>query len=282
MSATGMAAPLAGRPESGRMVERRGCDEPSRTALDDQGSSMSHGQFAEAPELIQRAAATGEPVLAWHPGATRRIQLFLLRREQRRLDGFVPEVRDHAHDFPSPLVHRAILADVYARLERTEEAAAILHELTSRDLSNWHVDEEWLASICLLAETCATLRDTECAALLYELLLPYGSLNAVAVPDLALGSTSQPLGILATLLGRFDDAGRHFEEAFRMNERMGARPWIAHTQADHARMLLRRNAQGDRDRARKLLLRAQATYNELCMQDDVTKAVALARASALM
>jgi len=213
--------------------------------------------------------------------ADRKMQLFLLRREQRRLDGFVPEVSDHAHDFPSPLVHRAILADVYARLERTDDAAAILHELTSRDLSDWHVDEEWLASICLLAETCAILQDTERAALLYEVLLPYGSLNAVAVPDLALGSASQPLGVLATLLLRFDDAGRHFEEALRMNEKMGARPWIAHTQEHHARMLLRRNADGDRDRARNLLSRAQATYNELGMQDDATKAAALARTGAL-
>jgi len=242
--------------------------------------TLSQGQFAEAQELIERAAATGEPVLAWHPGATRKMQLFLLRREQGRLDGFVPEVRDHAHDFPSPLVHRAILADVYARLEHTEEAQAVLHELTSRDLSDWHVDEEWLASICLLAETCAILGDTERAALLYELLLPYGSHNAVTIPDLALGSTSQPLGSLATLLGRFDDAGRHFEEALLMNERMGARPWIAHTQEHHARMLLRRNARGDRDRARKLLSRAQATYDELGMQDDVTKAAALARTGA--
>jgi len=263
------------------MVERRGCDEPSRTALDDQGSSMSHGQFAEAPELIQRAAATGKPVLAWHPGATRRMQLFLLRHEQRRLDGFVPAVRDHADEFPSPLVHRAILADVYARLERTEEAAAILHELTSRDLSDWHVDEEWLASIWLLAETCAILGDTERAALLYELLLPYGSLNAVAVPDLALGSASLPLGILATLLVRFDDAGRHFEEALRMNDRMGARPWIAHTHTEHARMLLRRNCEADRGLAEKLLSRAHATYLELGMQGDAAKAAALAQTAAL-
>jgi tetratricopeptide (TPR) repeat protein len=242
--------------------------------------TLSQGRFGEAQELIERAAATGEAVLAWHPGATRKMQLFLLRREQGRLDNFVPEVRDHAHDFPSPLVHGAILADVHARLERTEEAAAILHEFTSRDLSDWHVDEEWLASICLLAGTCATLGDTERAALLYELLLPYGSLNAVTVPDLALGSTSQPLGILASLLGRFDDAGRHFEEALLMNERMGARPWIAHTQKEHARMLLRRNAEGDRERAEKLLSRALATYHELGMQGDAAEAAALARTGA--
>jgi DNA-binding SARP family transcriptional activator len=242
--------------------------------------ALSQGRFAEAPELIERAAASGERVLAWHAAAARKMQLFLLRREQRRLDGFVREVSDHADEFPSPLVHRAILAHVYARLERTEEAEALLHELTRRDLSDWHVDEEWLVSICLLAETCAILGDTGPAAPLYELLLPYGPLNAVAVPELALGSTSQPLGILATLLGRFDDAARHFEEALRMNERMGARPWLAHTQQDHARMLLRRNREGDRERAEKLLSRAQATYHQLGMKGDAANAAALARTGA--
>jgi hypothetical protein len=72
------------------------------------------------------------------------------------------------------------VAHVYARLERHEEAKTLLHELTGRDLSDWHVDEEWPVGICLLAETCAILGDTGRAAPLYELLVPYGSLNAVA------------------------------------------------------------------------------------------------------
>src|SRR5829696_1815087 len=62
--------------------------------------ALSQGRFAEAPELIERAAASGEAVLAWHAGSTRRVQLFLLRREQGRLEGFEREVRDRAHEFP--------------------------------------------------------------------------------------------------------------------------------------------------------------------------------------
>jgi tetratricopeptide (TPR) repeat protein len=120
--------------------------------------------------------------------------------------------------------------------------------------------------ICLLAETCAILRETELAAPLYELLLLCALLNAVAVPELALDSTSRPLGIRATLLGRFEDAAGHFEEALRMNRRMGARRWLAHTQEDYARLLLRRNEHGDRERAEELLSRAKATYHELGMR----------------
>jgi tetratricopeptide (TPR) repeat protein len=81
-------------------------------------------------------------------------------------------------------------------------------------------------------------------------------------------------------LGRFEDAARYFEEALQMNERMGARPWLAHTQEGYARMLLRRNGQGDRERAEKLLSSAQATYHELGMRGDAANAAALARTGA--
>jgi hypothetical protein len=45
-------------------------------------------------------------------------------------------------------------------------------------------------------------------------------------------------------------------------------------------MLFRRNGEGDRERAEKLLARAQATYQELGMQGDAAKAAALARTAA--
>jgi eukaryotic-like serine/threonine-protein kinase len=238
--------------------------------------ALSQGRFAESPRLIQAAAATGERVLPWNAGAARKLQMFLLRREQGRLEHFDREVRDHADEFPSRLVHQAVLAHTYSRLERTDEAQSLVRELTRRELSNWHVDDQWLLSICLLAETAAILQDAEAAASLYDVLVPYASHNAVAVPELALDSASRPLGILASLLGRFEDAERHFEDALRMNERMGARPFAAHTQLEHARMLLRRQAEGDRDRADEFLSTARATYHGLGMQDDVARAAALA------
>ncbi len=133
----------------------------------------------------------------------------------------------------------------------------------SHDLASWHVDEEWLVSVCLLAESCVLLGRSEPAAPLYDLLLPYGSLNAVGVPELALGSTSRQLGILAAQLGRADDALDHFEEALRMNELMGARPELARTQEDCARLLRARGGRGDRARAESLLAEAHASYDEL-------------------
>jgi hypothetical protein len=44
---------------------------------------------------------------------------------------------------------------------------------------------------------------------------------------------------------------------------MGARPWLAHTHSDYARMLLARDAPGDRDKAQSLLLKALTTYQQV-------------------
>ena len=243
--------------------------------------ALTEGRFSDAEELVERAAAVGERVQSWSAAAVARtLPLFLVRREQGRLEDFVRELGGSGHAFSGPLVRSSVLAHVHARSKRTNEAETLLHELTSRDLSDWHVDEEWLVSICLLAETCAILRDTDCAAPLYELLLPYASLNAVAIPELALDSTSRPLGILASLLGRFGDASRHFEQALRMNESMGARPWVAHTQEDYARMLLARNAPGDAEQAIELVRAALRTYRALDMPGCVGQALELERALA--
>ncbi len=205
--------------------------------------------------------------------------MFVLRRERGGLDDYLHQVRDHEHAFPSPLVHQSVLAHVCARLGRADEAASLVREITRHDLSDWHVDEQWFVSICLLAETCAIIDDPEPAASLYDLVLPNAAQNAVAVPEIALDSSQRTLGILATALGRFEDAHRHFLQAAEMNERMAARPWLAHTQFEHARMLLRRGADGDHEQATELLARAQASYRELGMQDDLARLEALASAA---
>lgn len=62
-----------------------------------------------------------------------------------------------------------------------------------------------------------------------------------------------------------------------MNTRMGARPWLAHTQDDYARMLLDRDRPGDRERAQELLNQALSTYCELGMESYATSVSALAR-----
>jgi tetratricopeptide (TPR) repeat protein len=136
-------------------------------------------------------------------------------------------------------------------------------------------DQEWLYATSLLAEVYAVVGDESAAGELYGLLEPWAALNAADPGEGMRGSVARYLGLLATSLGRFDEAERHFDAGLAMNEHMGARPWLAHTQFDYARMLLAREAAGDHERALSLAASALATYRELGMAPWVDRAEAL-------
>jgi hypothetical protein len=75
----------------------------------------------------------------------------------------------------------------------------------------------------------------------------------------------------------WSDAARHFDDALATNERIGARPWLAHTQLDYAHMLVGRDAHDDRERVQGLLEKALAAYRELGMEIYAATAAALAQ-----
>ena len=131
------------------------------------------------------------------------------------------------------------------------------------------------STACLLTETCVVLGDADSAPVLYRLLLPWAALNAADHPEGIRGSVSRYLGLLATAMTHWGDAESHFEDALAMNARMGARPWLAHTQHDYAQMLRERGAATDRGRAGELLESAIATYRELGMDAYAAQASAL-------
>ena len=103
----------------------------------------------------------------------------------------------------------------------------------------------------------------ERASILYELLLPFADRHAVGHLEGTTGSVSRALGILAAGLSRFDDAEKHFAFAIEHNDRMGARLWTADAQVRFARMLLTRDAPGDRERAEMVLSDALRTSQSL-------------------
>ncbi len=199
--------------------------------------------------------------------------------DERLFDGHEHAVWPAAADeFFSPLMHSCIRAHVCAVVGRASEAQRILEDLTDRDLANWHRDEEWLLNVSVLAEACALLAASSRAPRLYELLLPHAGLNAVATGDcLTIGSVDRPLGMLATLMGRYGDAAEHFEQALAMNGRMGAEPWIAHTEEEYARMLTTRRRDGDAARALELAGRAHERYVRLGMETFAADAAGLKR-----
>ncbi|MGH7894877.1 MAG: hypothetical protein ACREQL_09420, partial [Candidatus Binatia bacterium] len=128
----------------------------------------------------------------------------------------------------------------------------------------------------------SVLGDTRRAAILYDLVLPYADRCPTAGSSIAcMGSLSRSLGLLATLLSRYEDAEKHFERALEMNARIRARIWVAHTQHDYARMLVARDRPGDRERATALATEALATAREVGMKPLEAKVLELRAAAGL-
>jgi uncharacterized protein HemY len=109
---------------------------------------------------------------------------------------------------------------------------------------------------------------------MYGLLLPWATFSAADHPEGLRGSASRYLGLLAATTGRWSESAQHFENALDANERMGVRPWLAHTRHDYARMLLARDGPGDREHAQDLLAAALATYRELGMESYAARTAA--------
>jgi hypothetical protein len=77
------------------------------------------------------------------------------------------------------------------------------------------------------------------------------------------GSVERPLGLLAAVLGRHDEAVARFELALHTDERTGAWAWAAHDTALLAGALTARAAPGDPARAAERLKRAQEAARRL-------------------
>jgi len=133
-----------------------------------------------------------------------------------------------------------------------------LHRPAVRDVHPRFTGSHMLGEMARLAD------DRELAARTYERMRPW----ARRVTNTFQGSGgfySLPLARLAHYLGRPDEARTWFEMAMTDHRRIGAEPWVAHTAADFATLLLGTGGAVDARRARALLGEASAIADRLGM-----------------
>jgi tetratricopeptide (TPR) repeat protein len=224
---------------------------------------LLQGRLIEAEAVIGEAHRLGALSLSWSAEVAFRLQLYALRREQGRLGEVEELVRRSVDEYPTYPVWHCVLADMLARLGDEAEALEAFEMLAGDDFSSLPFDETWLVSMGLLSEVAGLLSDQERARAIYGLLLPYGDRIAFCYPELSTGSVARYLGILASTLRRFEDAEAHLESALELDRKVGARPSVAHSQHEYARLLLARNGRGDRAKAEALLADASATASQL-------------------
>jgi DNA-binding SARP family transcriptional activator/predicted ATPase len=227
--------------------------------------ALLDGRLETAEALIEESVTLGEQ--AWMGSLLNaRVELWMLRRHQGR----VAEVREAMEscvvEFPERgALCRSILAHLNAELGELAEARRLFDELAADRFANLPATTDRFVNLGLLSEVAAILNDADRAEILYELLLPGAACNAVDVPEIITGAVARNLGILAALMGRWAEAERHFEAALQLNERFGARVWVAYTELDFARMLISRDKAGDRERSLDLLRTARGRFEQLGM-----------------
>ncbi|MEE8346459.1 MAG: AAA family ATPase, partial [Dehalococcoidia bacterium] len=237
--------------------------------------ALMEGRFQEAERLARQAQTTGQRVREQDADMRFEIQMLVLRRERGGLDESEAAARRFTEQYPGLPAWRCALAWLYGELGREGEARAEFERLAADDFADLPRDAIWFTTVAFLSQACAFLADTGRAATLYDLLLPYAGRNIVQGAIACYGSASHYLGLLAATMERWEDAARHFEDALEMNAKIGAKPFVAHTQQEYAGMLVGRDHPGDREKALALLTQALDTAGKLGMKALVERALAL-------
>jgi tetratricopeptide (TPR) repeat protein len=238
--------------------------------------ALMAGRFSEAEALIEqgrvREVALPAQSVAHH--AVR--QLLMIRREQGRLPEMETQIGGLVEANPTIPHWRCQLAWLYADSGRPTDAGRLVEHLAADGFADLPRDDYYITNLALLAEVSAAIGEVTWAAALSAQLVPFAGRNVTPGSGaMCYGSASHYLGLLATTLGRWSDAERHFEAALDLNIRLQAPPFVARTQFAYAEMLVRREEPGDRERALKLVGEVLETAEELGMRRLAEQALAL-------
>ena len=225
------------------------------------------GRFDEAGHLIEEVESTGRRLGVADTdrlvGTLRGAILFHRGGTPEEAAHGVEVVSQFARHFPGHF-GEATAATILMGMGRERDAAAELERVLPRVLAG--SGPRWLGAAAELAAVAAAVGDTPAAAALHNVLAPYrGKLVVWGGANTTAGPVEHFLGLLATQLGRPDEAIQDFEAAIAFDEAEGALPFVAHSLAGLAAALDRRGEAGDRSRAVAARQRARILAQQLGM-----------------
>jgi tetratricopeptide (TPR) repeat protein len=181
-----------------------------------------------AEEMQRLGEELGEDLSGLHG-----LQLFVIRREQGRLQELAPLVRILASGERVAHLWGPGAVLLLAEIGAEDEARSLLSSLEPDRFAAVPYDSMFPASIAFLAEAAAMLADGEAAATLGELIAPWrhGAMLAGQITA-HLGSGARYLGLTFAARGLLDEARDCLEEALAFNRRARSVMWVAHTLAD--------------------------------------------------
>src|SRR5271166_3230142 len=178
---------------------------------------------------------------------------------------------------PIPII-RASRAAALVATGRADEARAVYETLRQLPAAGDR-DARTLGSLIQLIDLMIAYRDTSTAQATYDLFHPLADQGGTVGSGLVslYGSVHWPLGRLAALLGRTEQALDHFASALAVNTRLGARPFVVVTRLDWATTLAGRAAGDDLAQALELARQAAGEARRLDMPGPAGRAERLTR-----
>ena len=224
------------------------------------------GRFGEALRLAERVLESGRRAgLADTTDLYSAVRGMVVQEQgtQQEAAFGVDLLLDAARHRPGHLFE-ATLAGVLATFGRLPEAGAELQRVLPQALSA--SGPRWLAAMAALAVAASATGDREAAGALYAALAPYrGRLVIQGGANAAAGPVSHYLGLLATVLGRWDEAAELLSEAADLAGQIGALPSLAHARAGLADALASRAGPGDIEAAEEQRRHARSVAERLGM-----------------
>ena len=215
--------------------------------------AIIHGETDEAERLATEALEVGisggQPDAAFIYGG----QLMIVHHQRGALDQLWALIEEMAAGTPSlGGVLSGALAVASIEGGRVEEARDRLRAFAAADFE-LEMNPVWVTGMAFYAEAAIELDDPAFAGPLFERLAPWSgqwSDNGAT----AANPISHYLAGLATVLGRYEEAGEYFAQSAAMCDAMGAQFFLAQTELLWGRMLVRRGGP-DVEMARQLLER---------------------------
>jgi serine/threonine protein kinase/ATP/maltotriose-dependent transcriptional regulator MalT len=231
------------------------------TALIQAEMRLLEGAFAEAEALIHHLTDAPHSSAAERHGAAILTRAAILRGQ---LTVGAPDVTAMRRWAPTSAAAAARTAEIALALGNQAEARTLLDELRDQQFQTVPWDHSRLPTLASLAETCAALNDADIAPALIDLLLPYQDANATGWG--VYGSVHHHLGILYRTISDDTTAIQHLERARDANGAIGARPQLAWTELELAKLDNRTSGtvdDGDRNRMASLLTTSHQTASAL-------------------
>jgi tetratricopeptide (TPR) repeat protein len=237
--------------------------------------ALLDGRLEEAERLARSALEIGGLRQSdYVPYLFEHALLVTIRWMQGRLGELREAIRFHGERFSSLARWRNALVAVEVADERAARAEVERHAL--RDFADLPRDGLWLLHLCSLAEACVLLGDERRAARLYQLLSPYADRNAISMTTMPFGPVALRLGMVAAMLGRWEEAERHFQLAMERCTQLRAPAITARVLYERSRMLVARGEEADLASAAELLGRAEGICRELDLPRVGDRVAALA------